>query len=326
VTGSGFFVGSSVVVTATHVLRGCRTARVLVKGKRWVSVTRSINWLDRGNALDVSTLKLAEPVTDVWLFAFRRSQIPRGASVAAIGHPLGEGLSYTNGHVLGRIPRQMLVLRILSAQGMSGGPVVDSHGAVVGVINGLLSERPGLLTGGYTADNLIAYDISSRWGAWRRTLCQTYRFGGIDDCPNSSVTPPSSAPPSTASPPSTTPPPTAPPPPPPPPAWTPPPGFTLWTGSGIYRPGSLAFQYATTCTRIYSLSATCWGVNIISEFGCPDGAFVKVNIYDAYGTLVDNGIDQIAFLPANQIGFAHGDTFQATAANFQITGIDCFDY
>jgi hypothetical protein len=214
-TGSGFLVGASVVMTATHVIKGCQTVRVLVKGKQWITAISSIDWRDRGSQLDVSTLKLARPVADAWQFVFRPSQVPIGAYVAALGHPLGEGTSYTNGRVLARA-RQLILLRILSAQGMSGGPVVDAFGRVVGVVNREFSNEPGFVTGHYTADNLIAYDISSRWAAWKVTLCKTYRHGGIDTCPNQTAPPP--APP--APPPSTSPPPPAPP---PPPALQPPP-------------------------------------------------------------------------------------------------------
>jgi hypothetical protein len=183
-SGSGFLVGTSVVMTATHVVDGCRSVRVLIKEKRWVGVTSRIDWNDRGSQLDVSTLKLTQSLKDVWVFGLRPSQIPTRAFVAALGHPLGEGLSYSNGRVLGHIPRQQIVMRILGAQGMSGGPVVDIYGRVVGVVNSLFSDAVGAATGAYTADNLVAYDVSSRWAAWRGTLCHTYRFGGIANCPN----------------------------------------------------------------------------------------------------------------------------------------------
>jgi hypothetical protein len=41
---------------------------------------------------------------------------------------------------------------------------------------------PGLLTGAVTGDNIIAYDISSRWGGWRKALCKSYPSGAIQDC------------------------------------------------------------------------------------------------------------------------------------------------
>jgi hypothetical protein len=126
-------------------------------------------------------LKLGVPLTDVWVFSLRPSQIPVGAYVAALGHPLGEGVSYTNGRVLFRIAGQHLVLRILGAQGMSGGPIVDGIGRVVAIVNAGVGD-PGVITGARTGDNLIAYDLSSRWGGWRRTLCHAYPYGEIQDC------------------------------------------------------------------------------------------------------------------------------------------------
>jgi hypothetical protein len=67
-------------------------------------------------------------------------------------------------------------------------------------------------------------------------------------------------------------------------------------------------------------------VNVVSEFGCRDGAFVKVNLLDANHVIVDTGIDQIPSLPANQVGPEHSDTFNTSAVTVQISGIDCFDY
>jgi S1-C subfamily serine protease len=180
-TGSGFLVGTSVVMTAHHVLAGCRAARVLVEEKRWVVVAHSTSWRDRGADVDVSTLKLATRIEDAWVFRLRASQVPVGAHVAALGHPLGAAVSDVNGRVVTRISGQHLLLRMLGAQGMSGGPVVDGQRQVVALVNAGIG-KPGFLTGAYTGDNVIAYDISSRWGSWRRTLCRAYPLGGIPGC------------------------------------------------------------------------------------------------------------------------------------------------
>ena len=125
--------------------------------------------------------------------------------------------------------------------------------------------------------------------------------------------------------PAPSPPPSPTPTPPPPASWTPPSGFTLWTGPGSYAAGTVAWQF-TPCTREYPTSASCWGVNIVSEFGCRDGAFTKVNIYDSNNVIVDTGIDQVSVLPPNQIALTHGDTFDTSAVKFQVSGIDCFDF
>ena len=53
---------------------------------------------------------------------------------------------------------------------------------------------------------------------------------------------------------------------------------------------------------------------------------MNVNFYDSSGLIIDAGIDEIAVLPAGQIGFEHGDTFATSAATYRISSIDCFDY
>lgn len=301
--GSGFFVGSSVVMTATHVSRDCRSARVLVNGKRWVSVTGSIDWNDRGTGLDVSTLKLAESLDDVWLFSLRTSQIPAGGGVAALGHPLGEGLSYTNGHVLFRIGGQQMVLKILSAQGMSGGPVVDANERVVGVIS-WGKGSPGAVTGAYTGDNLVAYDLSSKWGTWRRTLCHTYRFGGIADCPTSAGSGPST--------------------PTPPPGGWPPLGFKVWTGQGAYTPGTLAWRLVPgECGS--DDAGKCWGVEVVSRIGCASGAFATVDSYNASGQVVDRASawTKEDHLAPNQVGHAKGHAVPLSAVSYKLVLMEC---
>jgi hypothetical protein len=85
-----------------------------------------------------------------------------------------------NGRVVARRAGRVL-LRILGAQGLSGGPIVDPNGAVVALVNAGVGD-PGAITGAVTGDNLICYDLSSRWGGWRKTLCEAYPSGGIDDC------------------------------------------------------------------------------------------------------------------------------------------------
>ena len=96
-------------------------------------------------------------------------------------------------------------------------------------------------------------------------------------------------------------------------------------GDGADLVGTIGSQTGT-CTRIYATSARCWGVNFVSQYGCRHDAFVKVNIYDSTGALVDTGIDQLATPAPGQVVTAHGDTFATSAASFVVTEIDCFDY
>ena len=316
--GSGFFVGTKVVMTARHVVNDCRTVRVLIEGGRWISVAHRTHWRDGKAQLDVATLTLMRPVVDVWVFSLRSSQVPLQAKIAALGHPLGEAISETSGRMLAR-SHDHLILRVLSGQGYSGGPIVDKDGRVVGLINeGLFGRDPGVLTGAYVGDNIIAYDFSSHWGRWRRTLCKGYRNGGVADCGgNARSTPPPVR--------RTPPPPPRPPAPPKPIPWVPPPGFTLWTGAGDYTRGTVAYEYEASCTPA-SAYAVCWGVKVVSSTGCRDGLFVKTAAYDDTRAVVDDGIDEIPFAAAGQIVFAQGDTFAETAATYGVTSIDCYDF
>lgn len=51
--GSGFLLGTSVVMTAHHVVAGCRQATVLVRNQQWIPATSSIHWFDAKDDLEV---------------------------------------------------------------------------------------------------------------------------------------------------------------------------------------------------------------------------------------------------------------------------------
>jgi hypothetical protein len=90
-------------------------------------------------------------------------------------------------------------------------------------------------------------------------------------------------------------------------------------------PGTVAWEFAN-CSRVYPTSASCWGVDVATKSGCPQGAFVQVEILDSNGIVIDDGIDSIIPLPEGGVGSAHGDTFSSDAASFRVTKISCFSY
>lgn len=139
--GSGVLLADGRVLTARHVLDGAASATVEVPGVGAIAAT--VVAVD-ASGRDAALLRLrdagavtARGTTDATLPA-------SGAVVAAVGHPSGGALARTDGAVIGSQTRGPLALdggRVLTFDavvepGMSGGPVVDRHGNVVGVAIG----------------------------------------------------------------------------------------------------------------------------------------------------------------------------------------------
>lgn len=206
VEGTGFLVGSDVVMTARHVVdpppsenvRVCRV-KVDLDGK-WVVATKTAWWYrsadPTGRGTDLATLKLASPASlSDYIFDFRNSSAPAGANLAMIGHPLGTGISLTQGKLLGRIRSHgvpLMVIRMLGAQGSSGSPIVDNGGHVTGVL------QLGLGNGGETSGVSLGIDLPSWWGSGHKvllTLCKAYPNGGVPGCTSTTKPPPPPPPP-----------------------------------------------------------------------------------------------------------------------------------
>lgn len=346
-SGTGFLVGASVVMTARHVVDPAGSekhfaCKVLVKvDGRWVKASKVSWWAGGGDptgrSTDLATVKLSTPASDSdFIFGFRESSPPLGTNLSMLGYPLANGISLTQGHLfrkthLGTVP--LLLIDLLGAEGASGSPIVDDAGNVVGVLQLGLGGKDVL--GQRTSGVIAGIDIIGWWGSGEKAskrLCQVYPTGGIAGCDSAAPTPPP-----TPTPPVTTPAPTppapAPAPTPAPPAPTPAPapvgwppsGYSQWTGPGTYDIGDLAWQNAS-CQREYEYSTACWGVTIASRHGCRDDAFVNVDIFDSAGHLVDTGIDEVSFIGPGQAATAHGDTFSSAPASYRITSIDCFNF
>ncbi len=285
--------------------------KVLVGG-HWSTIKGWTYWRSGrhdARAADLVTIKLKRPVSG-HVFQIRTWSVPIGANLSALGHPLGNSISLTQGHVVWKGRRSgvpMLAVRLLGAEGGSGSPLVDNKGNVVGVLQLGLGGADAI--GQHTAGLIMGINLPAWWPGARKQLCKAYPHGGIFGCggaPTPLPDPTSPAPTPT-----------------PPTSWLPA-GFNLWTGAGDYKAGTIGSQTGS-CSRTYATSAGCWGVNIVSQYGCRDDAFVTVDILDQAGALVDTGIGEISALLPGQVMNAHGDTFATTAASFRVTEIDCFN-
>lgn len=183
--GSGFLIGSSVVMTARHVVRGACRIRVKVDGVVH-DVVSSSYWRGSsrgsGSAEDVATLKL-EGSSEGHLFVIRSDSPPAGANLAMVGHPLGNRVSLNQGKIIqkvrvGGVP--LIAVQMLGAEGASGSAFLDDAARVVGILQiGLGSED---ILGQRTAGVVLGIDLSRVSAQIRRNLCTAYPNGGIAGC------------------------------------------------------------------------------------------------------------------------------------------------
>lgn len=139
-TGTGFYVGPTTIVTASHVIQGCR-AISLADGS-----PLSLIALDQ--ELDVAVLATSAR-SDTWLTLSDTKHARLGQSVHAAGFPYyniaGTSLHLTGGNVssladINDDPR-FFSFSAPVQPGNSGGPLVGHDGRVVGLVVSRLSER-----------------------------------------------------------------------------------------------------------------------------------------------------------------------------------------
>lgn len=144
--GTGFIVSSDgAIITAAHGVDGCRSLTVAPSGAPPVETTE-IN-VDKSVDLALLKTKLSGPIHPLPL---RNDPAPRvGEPVYLLGYPLQRPLlpghpSFFEAVVAGmgglRGDPQVFRLSILVLPGMSGAPVLDARGRVIGIIKTHLIE------------------------------------------------------------------------------------------------------------------------------------------------------------------------------------------
>ena len=131
--GTGFFVNTTDLVTAAHVVRGC--ARLELEDGTPLTL------LGKDTALDLAVLG-TDRRSDHFLMLAAGPEAQLGADVFALGYPYqdfyGQGLTVTGGNVSAKPrPDDAAARLMISAPvqpGNSGGPVLNRAGEVVGVV------------------------------------------------------------------------------------------------------------------------------------------------------------------------------------------------
>lgn len=137
-TGSGFYLGARILVTAQHVVEGC-TRVTLADG-------RDLELVAGDADLDVAVLRSPEPARH-WL-TLADSDLRLGQQIHAAGFPYyaiaGTSLNLTSGNVSALAgvddDSRFFTFSAPVQPGNSGGPLVDSRGGVRGIVVARLSE------------------------------------------------------------------------------------------------------------------------------------------------------------------------------------------
>lgn len=132
-TGTGFFINNTDIVTAEHVVNGCQ--RLALKDGSPLRLIAS------NDDLDLAVLSATER-SSVWLELSADVNAHLGETVMALGYPylgtLAQGLTVTGGNVsaLQDIDgsNDKIMISAPVQPGNSGGPLVNSRGAVIGVV------------------------------------------------------------------------------------------------------------------------------------------------------------------------------------------------
>ena len=139
--GSGFVLKGGIVITAGHVVDGATSVTVDVEGLG--AQPGTVIGVD-GAGRDIAVV-FVPALAGVQGAEISSNLLVRGADIAATGHPRGGVRQSLAGTVVGYVDSGPLAAdggRVLTVSvgfepGMSGGPVVDVHGRVVGVIIGV---------------------------------------------------------------------------------------------------------------------------------------------------------------------------------------------
>lgn len=157
--GSGVHIGHGYILTAAHVVEGHATMEVT--DSRDEKQTGTVLWANK--AYDVALIQIERPDKIATSRLDCSTRLAVGDDISAFGNPLNLQFIRTWGKVAStyaaREPWKLsVVANIAIAPGMSGGPVFDRVGNVVGLAVGIAVKPTGL---GGAAPFAISYIVPS---------------------------------------------------------------------------------------------------------------------------------------------------------------------
>ncbi len=130
-TGSGFFVAPDLVVTCFHVVRG--NSDLGLKAVGWSGAASSVvGWSESD---DLAVLRVTPPASGRGLHVFKGPYVV-GSKVVAVSSPLGLEDTVSEGIIsaLRSEPEDRLQFTAPISPGSSGGPILNDHGEVLGIV------------------------------------------------------------------------------------------------------------------------------------------------------------------------------------------------
>lgn len=160
--GSGVHIGNQLILTAAHVAAGQKA--IAVKTSDGQSADAEVLWVSK--EYDVALVRLSRPLK-MASSPLSCADPQAGLPVTALGNPGPDEFVIMRGHVAASGAerfeiKSMMVLDMTVGPGMSGGPVFDADGNVVGIVNALMSFQTGPMSVSLLP---IAYSVPGK------TLC-----------------------------------------------------------------------------------------------------------------------------------------------------------
>lgn len=144
--GSGSVVSTYQVLTAAHVLIGCKEIEVYYRDGS--NFKAQVQFVGEVKVNDVAVLTVFVPET-ITPLRISRKPVKYSMPIMSIGMPLGITYVITHGTVAK--PDFMndfaFLADITVYKGMSGGPVLNSKNEIVGIVSAILSTEEGGSTG-----------------------------------------------------------------------------------------------------------------------------------------------------------------------------------